>query len=40
MPKRAQNVNIREIKREQTKNAHRVKEKIKSLIVFDIDELC
>lgn len=25
---------------EQTKNAHRVKEKIKSLIVFDIDELC
>lgn len=27
-------------RREQTKNAHRVKEKIKSLIVFDIDELC
>lgn len=30
----------REGEKEQTKNAHRVERGIKSLIVFDIDELC
>lgn len=40
MPKGVQKMKGTREREEQTKNAHRVKEKIKSLIVFDIDELC